>query len=279
MVSMKAQDCFKEKGMRITIKLGGSILEDADIRQSLLKQISEISAEGYEIILVHGGGKSLNRRLSQLQMPSNFVEGLRVTDAETLGVAVMVLAGEVNKRIVAEMNRLGNRALGICGADAAAVRCVPVSGTSGYPAGIGFVGKPVEVNAKFFDLILAAGLVPVVSSIGLGENAQLYNINADQMAAACALGARCASLVYLTDVPGVKDESGTVLRRLGKSEIFSMRAHGILSGGMLPKTSACLEALEAGVESVFILPGSSPDILTKFASGSLTEGTTIYGTK
>lgn len=265
--------------MRITIKLGGSILEDADIRGRLLRQISAISAEGYEVILVHGGGKSLNRRLSQLQMQSNFIDGLRVTDAETLGVAVMVLAGEVNKRIVAEMNRLGNQAVGICGADAAAVRCVPVSGTPGYPSGIGFVGKPATVNEKFFGLILEAGFVPVVSSIGLGEDAQLYNINADQMAAACAIGTGCASLVYLTDVPGVKDENGAVLDRLGKSEIMNMRALGILSGGMLPKTSSCLEALEAGVESVFILPGSSPEILIRFANGSLTEGTKIYGTE
>ena len=265
--------------MRITIKLGGSILEDAGIRGSLLRQISALAAKGYEIILVHGGGKSLNRRLSQLQMPSNFIEGLRVTDAETLGVAVMVLAGEVNKGIVAEMNRLGSQAFGICGADAAAVRCVPVSGTPGYPSGIGFVGKPVGVNEKFFDLVLEAGLIPVVSSIGLGDDAQLYNINADQMAAACALGTLCNSLVYLTDVPGVKDINGVVLGRLGRSEILNMRTQGILSGGMLPKTSSCLEALDAGVKSVFILPGSSPDILIKYADGSLTEGTKIYGTE
>ena len=214
-----------------------------------------------------------------MQMPSQFIDGLRVTDAQTLGVAVMVLAGEVNKRIVAEMNRMGNQALGICGADAAAVRCVPVSGTPGYPAGIGFVGKPVGVNEKFFNLTLEAGLVPVVSSIGLGENGQLYNINADQMAAACALGTRCTSLIYLTDVPGVKDENGEVLGRLGRSEIMSMRTQGILSGGMLPKTSSCLEAMDAGVDSVFILPGASPDILIQFANGSLTEGTKIYGTE
>ena len=263
--------------MRITVKLGGSILEDTDVRMHLLAQISSVAAQGHEVILVHGGGKSLSRRLSQMQMTSRFVDGLRVTDAETLGVAVMVLAGEVNKGIVAEMSQMGTRALGICGADAAAVRCVRLSDLPGYPAGIGFVGKPVDVNLAFFNLILGSGMVPVVSSIALGPDSRLYNINADQMAAACASGTHCTSLIYLTDVPGVRDENGSVLSRIGKSEILSMRSRGILSGGMLPKTSSCLEALAAGVASVHILPGSAPDIITRFTDGTLTEGTKIHG--
>jgi acetylglutamate kinase len=263
--------------LRVTIKLGGSILEDGAMRRRLLAQICGIAAHGHEIILVHGGGKSLSRRLDQLQMTSQFIDGLRVTDAETLGVAVMVLSGEVNKKIVAEMSRLGAKALGICGADADAVRCIGVAGLAGSPSGIGYVGKPSEVNGPFFDLILGAGVMPVVSSIALGDDAQLYNINADQMAAACASGTRCTSLIYLTDVPGVRDETGAVLERLNKSAIADLRARGILSGGMLPKTSSCIEALEAGVSSVHILPGMSPDILTRFVDGTLTEGTKIHG--
>jgi acetylglutamate kinase len=210
-------------------------------------------------------------------MTSEFKEGLRVTDAETLEVAVMVLAGEVNKRLVAEMNELGAKALGICGADAASVRCVRLSDLPGQPSGIGFVGKPVEVNAAFFDMILQSGLVPVVSSIAIGPDAHLYNVNADQMAAACASGTRCASLIYLTDVPGVRDENDRVIADLGKSGILRLRAQGILSGGMLPKTSSCLEALEAGVGSVHILPGMSPEILIRFLDGTATEGTKIHG--
>ncbi len=263
--------------MRITVKLGGSILEDAGIRMSLLAQIAGLAAQGHEIILVHGGGKSLSRRLSQMQITSQFIDGLRVTDAETLGVAVMVLSGEVNKRIVAEMGHFGVKALGICGADAAAVRCVRLSDLPGYPAGIGFVGRPVGVNLSFFNLLFASGLVPVVSSIALGPDSQLYNINADQMAAACASGTHCTSLIYLTDVPGVRDERGAVLGEIGKTDILSMRARGILSGGMLPKTSSCLDALAAGVASVHILPGSNPDVLTKFTDGTLAEGTKIHG--
>jgi acetylglutamate kinase len=263
--------------LRVTIKLGGSILEDVHIRTQILAQIARMTWKGYEVILVHGGGKSLNRRLSQLQMQSHFVDGLRVTDAETLGVAVMVLAGEVNKKIVAEMSRLGTRALGICGADGNAVRCVPAAGLPGYPDGIGFVGKPDSVDRSFFEMVLRSGIIPVVSSIALGPDSQFYNINADQMAAACATGTGCESLIYLTDVPGVRDANGAVMNSLGRSDIVRMRTEGILSGGMLPKTSSCLEAIEMGVKSVHILPGASPDVLAKFTDGSLIEGTKIHG--
>ncbi len=263
--------------MRITIKLGGSILEESGIRRHLLEQIARVASQGHEILLVHGGGKSLNRRLAQMQMTSQFIEGLRVTDAETLQVAVMVLAGEVNKRIVSEMSRLGAKALGICGADADAVRCVRLEDLPGNPHGIGFVGKPTQVNLPFFEMILRSGTIPVVSSIAAGPDSLLYNINADQMASACASGTRCHSLIYLTDVPGVRDGNGKILKDLGKPDILSMRSVGILSGGMLPKTSSCLEALEAGVSTVHILPGASPDILVKFIEGSLTEGTKIHG--
>lgn len=263
--------------MRITVKLGGSILEDVGVRSRLLSQVAALAAQGHQIILVHGGGKSLNRRLAQLQITSRFIEGLRVTDAETLGVAVMVLAGEVNKKIVSELSALGTGAVGICGADAGSVRCVQVSDLPGYPAGLGFVGKPSAVNRSFFDLILGSGLVPVVSSIALGPDSRLYNVNADQMAAACAWGAGCTSLIYLTDVPGVRDEDGSVLSRIDEAGIMRLRSRGVLSGGMLPKTSSCLEALAARVASVLILPGASPDVLVRFISGTLKEGTEIHG--
>ncbi len=279
----RKQDCsnkacfFARIELRLTIKLGGSILEDMDIRMRLLSQVSTVAKQGHQIILVHGGGKSLNRRLSQMQMVSEFIEGLRKTDADTLQVAVMVLAGEMNKKIVAELSRIGTHAVGICGADAEAVRCISVAGLPGYPSGIGYVGKPTSVNRSFFDMLLNSGLTPVVSSIGLGDDSQLYNVNADQMASACASGASCTSLVFLTDVPGVRDENGSVLKHIGESEIRNMRSRGILSGGMLPKTSSCLEALAAGVNSVYILPGSTPDVLIKFIDGTLKEGTSIHG--
>jgi acetylglutamate kinase len=265
--------------VRITVKLGGSILEDSGIRTRILAQVAALAGSGHSVILVHGGGKSLNRRLAQMQINSQFIDGLRVTDSETLDVAVMVLAGQVNKNIVAEMNGLRTEAIGICGADARAVRCVPAEDLPGYPRGIGFVGKPIEVNRSFFELMFQSRIVPVVSSIAMGPDSKLYNINADQMASACAWGTDCDALIYLTDVPGVRDANGSVLARIGDEEIAQMRSSGILSGGMLPKTGACLEALAAGVNAVHILPGSSPDILLKFIQGTLTEGTIIHGNR
>jgi acetylglutamate kinase len=263
--------------LKLTVKLGGSILEEATIRQGILTQVAGLRRQGHEVILVHGGGKSLNRRLSQLGLPSRFREGLRVTDKETLAVAVMVLAGEVNKKLVSEMGNIGLKALGLCGADVEAVRCVGLSERPESEGELGFVGRPAGINREFFDLILGAHIIPVVASIALGSDAQLYNINADEMASVCARGTQCEALIYLTDVEGVKGSDGAVLSELGSSEVKDLRETGVLSGGMLPKTRSCLDALEGGVRSVFILPGSSPNILDKFISGNLTEGTCIHG--
>jgi acetylglutamate kinase len=263
--------------LRFVVKLGGSILEDSTIRRSILVQIADIRRQGHEIILVHGGGKSLNRRLGQVGLTSQFLGGLRVTNAETLMVAVMVLAGEVNKSLVAEMAALGVTSAGICGADAAAITCDRLADIPGQPEGLGFVGKPKEVNRGFFDLLLGANLVPIVSSIAIGPGSQLYNVNADQAAAICAWGTGCQALVYLTDVPGVRGEGGAICGRLGRKDIEELREKGILSGGMLPKTSSCLEALDRGVPTIYILPGANPQVLLRFLAGTLQEGTVIYG--
>ncbi len=262
--------------MRIALKLGGSILENAEIRASLLRQIAGLRAGGFEIILIHGGGKSLSRRLDQLGLPSRFIDGLRVTDEATLRAALMVLAGEVNKSLVLELAGCGVIAMGLCGADGLAVRCARAADLPGYPRELGYVGKPISVNRQVFDLFLNAGLVPVVASIAVGEDFQAYNVNADQMASVCAWGAGCEALVYLTDVAGVLNADGAVLPRIGSADIQRLRRAGVIAGGMLPKTESCLEALYRGVSSVYILPGSAPDILRKFVDGTLTEGTIIH---
>jgi acetylglutamate kinase len=262
--------------LRFTVKLGGSILEDVDIRRAILEQISSLERDGHEIILVHGGGKSLTRRLEQLRIESRFIDGLRVTDDKTLAVAVMVLAGEVNKALVTELQAMGSSAIGICGADGGAVRCRPLAGNPGYSAELGFVGQATSVNRALFKLLLGGGLIPVVSSIGYGDDGQLYNVNADQMAAICAWGTKCKALVYLTDVAGVKDAAGNVVSRLDPDQVASLRQEGVLTGGMLPKASSCLEAIEHGVEAVYILPGSTPDVLHSFVGGTVTEGTCIH---
>ena len=264
--------------VRLTIKLGGSILEASTIRMSLLREISELRTDGHEVILVHGGGKALNRALAEMGLESRFVSGLRVTDAATMRVATMVLAGEVNKRLVAELASLGSSAVGVSGADAGAVRCIPVASIPGAPQDLGFVGKPVRTAGTLFDLVLSAGMIPVVASIALGEDGTLYNVNADQMASICASGCRCESLLYLTDVPGIRGENGEIIREASEREIASLREKGVVSGGMLPKTESCLEALRRGVKSVYILPGAQEALLSGFFAGQTRLGTRLVTT-
>lgn len=265
--------------MRVTVKFGGSILEHPDIAEGILGQVAAACAEGNEVILVHGGGKSLNRRLEQMRIESRFEHGLRVTDGETLKVAVMVLAGEVNKHLVRGLAEIGQPAVGICGADASAVICRRVGPDDGIPAGVdyGFVGVPSEVRRQLFDTLLGAGIVPVVASIAIGHDARLYNVNADQMASACAWGANCSRLVYLTDVEGVLGPDGNLARELKPREVEEWTRRGTIAGGMLPKTRACLEALARGVEAVHVVRGSGPGVLTALLRGELDEGTRFHG--
>ena len=264
--------------MRLTVKLGGSILEEAGTREDLLRQIAAVVSRGHQVLMVHGGGKRLSRLLAQLGIESRFVGGLRVTDAATLSAAVMVLAGEVNKGLVAALGAEGVRAVGLCGADAACLRCerltLPAEG--GHTEDLGFVGQPTSLDREFFEQLLAAGLTPVIASIALGRDGSLYNVNADQMAAVCAWGAGCEVLVYLTDVAGVLDGEGHVIPRLNRGSIEDLRRSGIVSGGMLPKTSACLEALGRGVGAIYILPGRSPNALLELLDRKHTEGTCIH---
>jgi acetylglutamate kinase len=261
--------------VRLTIKLGGSILEQSKIRISLLREISELRTSGHEVVLVHGGGKALNRALAEMGLESRFVLGLRMTDAATMRVATMVLAGEVNKRLVAELSSFGSNAVGVSGADAGSVRCIPVSSLPGAPQDLGFVGKPVGMDGKLFDLLLNAGMIPVVASIALGADGKLYNVNADQMASICASGCKCESLIYLTDVAGIRGENGEIIRETSEREIASLRARGVVSGGMLPKTESCVEALRRGVKSVYILPGAQEGVLSGFFAGQTPLGTRL----
>jgi acetylglutamate kinase len=262
---------------RVALKLGGSILEDAPTKARIVKQVADAVARGTEVLVVHGGGKRLNRRLEELGIESRFVAGLRVTDEATLGVALMVLAGEVNKDLVVALGALEVKAIGICGADASCVRCEPLRSATVKGADLGFVGQPTAVDRHFFERMFEIGLTPVVASVALGLDRHLYNVNADQMASVCASGTGCESLIYLTDVAGVLDARGRVIPSLDTSAIERLRREGVLTGGMLPKTASCLEALRNGVSSVFILPGKSPGVLSKALEGGEIEGTCIHG--
>ncbi|NWG13474.1 MAG: acetylglutamate kinase [Acidobacteria bacterium] len=263
--------------MRVTIKLGGTILEEEESRREIVRQLAEAIHSRNEIIVVHGGGRSITRRLEQMGIPSRFARGLRITDRETLAVALMVLAGEVNKNLVRTLGSAGVRAVGICGADADCVRCERMPPPAEDMEDLGFVGVPDRVDRDFFEALLSSGLTPVVASLALGPDRQLYNVNADQMASTIAWGTGSGSLVYLTDVPGVLDGAGEVIDHLGSPEIADMLRNGLLTGGMLPKTSACLDAIRHGVGTVRILPGRTPGLLSRFLRGQPAGGTQIHG--
>lgn len=235
----------------LVIKIGGSTLGSAD---TTIRDIAELARSGDVPIVVHGGGSEATRWLEAMQIPSRFERGLRVTDEQTLPVVVAVFAGLVNKRIVAAMNAAGGRAVGLSGADARILRC-----TIAAPE-LGFVGDPAEVDATALHALRDAGIIPVVSSIGYVPEAaadQLVNVNADVIAGAVAAAVDARQLLFLTDVEGVRDASGSHIPSMDAARARALIADGTIAGGMIPKVEACLKAVVAGVR-VRILDGRQP---------------------
>jgi len=220
---------------------------------------------------VHGGGVQLTRMLKALGIESRFVNGLRVTDKETRDVAVMVLAGRVNKGLVAALGALGQPAVGLCGGDGLIFRARKKRTSDD----IGFVGEIASTDPRWLEAIWQLSSVPVISSIALGFDGEYYNVNADEMAAACAIACNADALVFLTDVPGVKGATGEVLRWLSIDQIAEMAQSAVISGGMLPKLGACREALLNGVKRVRILPAEAAGTLPDLCSSRVTHGTEV----
>src|SRR5580658_8345471 len=230
--------------MKYVVKLGGAGLETPALLQGCVRAIADLVRDGNQVAVVHGGGIQLTKMLKALGKQSEFVNGLRVTDAETRDVAVMVLAGRVNKALVAALGALGQPAMGLSGGDglvfrARKKRTVP---------DLGFVGEIAASDPRWIEAIWQLNGVPVLSSMALGFDGEYYNINADEMAAACAIACRADALVFLTDVPGVKGANGEVLRWLSIDQIAELAKSAVISGGMLPKLGACREALLNGVK-------------------------------
>ena len=232
------------------VKLGGSLLDDAERRGSVLAQIAEAWNAGEQIALVHGGGKHVDAMLQRLGIAKKTAGGLRVTDDVTLEIVVSVLAGSVNKMLVAELWGLGVRAAGICGADGGTLVAdvhPPIDGVD-----LGHVGKVAHSDASLIDALLAAGNLPVISSVALGPNGTLLNVNADSAASAIAVGAGAESLVFITDVAGLLDASGKVVKKLRAPEAAALLETEVVSGGMRPKRQAALHALRSGVARIAI---------------------------
>ena len=267
--------------MKTVIKLAGALLEDDATVRALARQIAVLARQGQEILVVHGGGRLFTATLKRMGIESNFVAGLRVTDRETRDVAVMVFAGLLNKRLASAISAEGTPAVGISAADAACFRAEPMIHNE-VEGRLGFVGYLTGLNNSFIESLWREGLVPVAPCLGLGPDNELYNINADHMAAACAEYLGADRLIYLTDVAGVLD-GDRVLSAVTWEDIERLVQSRIVSGGMVLKLEAAKRALEGGVREVHIVGGSSSDSLLRVSQAadarSSDPANTIPGTR
>lgn len=260
--------------MKIVIKIGGVALEDEATLHKCAHSVVQLAKDGHQVAVVHGGGSALTRTLKLLGKQSDFINGLRITDAETRDVALMVLAGMVNKKVVAAIVRAGLPAVGLCGGDGMTFRARKKL-TPGYD--LGFVGEICSVEPRWLHAIWTECGIPVLSSLALGSDGEYYNVNADQMASACAVACRADTLIFLTDVPGVKNAEGAVMPWLTTKEVPGLIADSVVAGGMLPKLEACSLALRRGVGRVRILPAVQAEVLPQFYFQKLEFGTEVIG--
>ena len=246
--------------MKLLIKLGGTLLDDATSRQRLATELATAAGE-HRLAVVHGGGKQMTRYLADRGVESTFVHGLRVTTPDVVDAILKVFAGTVNHELVASLVAAGARPVGLTGIDAALTTAERVS------AELGQVGKPTQTNPALLDLLTANGYVPVVACVAGNRQGEIFNVNADQMAVSVAVGFRATRLVFLTDVPGVKGADGQVIEVLAASAAAKLIADGVATGGMEAKLVSACEALAGGVGSVTIAPGATPGILARLLRG------------
>jgi len=257
--------------MRFVVKLGGAGLETPSLLEGCTRAIVDLVRDGNQVAVVHGGGVQLTRMLKALGIESQFINGLRVTDRETRDVALMVFGGKVNKGLVAALGALGQPAVGLSGGDGLIFR----ARKKRTAPDLGFVGEIAASDPRWIEAIWQLNGVPVISSMALGFDGEYYNVNADEMAAACAIACNADALVFLTDVPGVKGADGEVLRWLSIDQIAEMTQNAVISGGMLPKLGACREALLNGVKRVRILPAEAASSLPDLCNARVTHGTEV----
>ena len=258
--------------MRLVIKIGGAALENEETLHKCARAVVEMAQDGHRVALVHGGGAALTRTLKLLGKQSDFVNGLRITDAETRDVALMVLAGMVNKKVVAEVVRAGLPAIGFSGGDGMSFRARKKQ-TAGYD--LGFVGEICSVEPRWLNAIWKEGGIPVLSSLALGAEGEYYNVNADQMASACAIACGADTLIFLTDVAGVQAADGSVIPWLTIKDVPGLVRDSVIGGGMLPKLEAAIQALKKGVGRVRILPATQAEALSQFYFQKLACGTEV----
>jgi acetylglutamate kinase len=247
--------------VKLLVKLGGTLLDAPESRHALAAQIAAVQGKGVDLAVVHGGGKQMTRYLTERGVESRFVNGLRVTGPETIDAVLKVFAGTVNHELVAALNRAGALAVGLTGIDALLAEAEQMDPE------LGAVGRVVRSNAGLLNVLVEGGYLPVVACVAGDRQGNIYNVNADQMAVACAAAFGAEQLVFLTDVEGVLDGSKTVRPQLTDRECRSLIADGVATGGMQAKLNAAMAALEAGVASVRIVPGAAEQVLPRLLAG------------
>lgn len=253
-------------GKTVVIKYGGNAMINEELKNHVMEDVTLLKYIGINPVLVHGGGPDINAMLERLSIRSSFRQGLRVTDAETMAVAQMVLVGKTNKEIVSRLNQNGARAIGICGIDGRLIECERITADhDGNPLDIGYVGNIVRINTRVLEMLANDEYIPVVAPIGIGSNGESYNINADTVASEIAAALKAEKLITLTDVEGVKvrNEQGEdmVISTLNEAEIIDLISRGIISGGMIPKVNGCLDTVRRGVGRAHIIDGRIPHCL------------------
>jgi len=253
-------------GKTVVIKYGGNAMINNELKGYVMADVTLLKFIGINPILVHGGGPDISGMLGKLAIKSEFRQGLRVTDAETMEVAQMVLVGKTNKEIVSRLNQNGAKAIGICGIDGRLIECERLSADSeGNPLDIGFVGKITKINTRVLQMLTNDEYIPVVAPIGIGPDGESYNINADTVASEIAAALKAEKLMTLTDVEGVKvkNEQGedVVISTLNEKEILDLIDRGVISGGMIPKVMGCLDTVRRGVGRAHIIDGRIPHCL------------------
>ncbi|MBZ5565528.1 MAG: acetylglutamate kinase [Acidobacteriia bacterium] len=262
--------------MKLVIKIGGQAAEDPQVRKRLARQIAQLHRAGHELVVVHGGGKLLTQTLARLGVVTEFYQGLRVTDAATRDVALMVLAGVVNKQWVAELENTGQPALGICGGDGGLVTARKLRlPSNGHTKDMGFVGRPHKVDTAVLEMAFREGLVPVVASLALDASGEFLNINADDLAASLATALPADRLLYLTESGGVWDAERRLLPVVKSGEIRGLIRKGVVRDGMIPKLLSCARTLRKEVDEIDILSAEAPNVLTRAVAGQSAAGTRI----
>ena len=264
----------------VVIKFGGNAMGNQELADAFAKDVVYLKQSGINPVVVHGGGPQIANMLKKLQIKSDFVHGLRVTDKPTVEIVEMVLAGAINKEIVSAINRQGGKAVGISGKDANLMIAKRITemphpeSNQMQAVDIGYVGDPIEVNPHIIDVISKSDLIPVVAPIGQDRDGQTLNIHADTFASALAARMKAKRLLLLTDVAGVLDKDNKLISNLSIEEARALIRDGTISGGMIPKIEGCIEVVEAGVEAVVIIDGRVPhcvllELLTEHGVGTL----------